>query len=130
MKKILCIDDSKNLLVTLKKRFELEIDDVVVLSAENGKEGLDLARREKPDLIILDVTMPVMNGDEVLERLKRSANLAENEFPTADIPVIILTSHGPEEKGKYLQAGAIDYITSPFDTIQLVNRVKSILKVD
>jgi CheY-like chemotaxis protein len=123
MKKILCIDDSKNLLVTLKKRFELEIDDVVVLSAENGKEGLDLARREKPDLIILDVTMPVMNGDEVLERLKRSANLAENEFPTADIPVIILTSHGPEEKGKYLQAGAIDYITSPFDTIQLVNRV-------
>jgi len=127
VKKILCIDDSPNLLQMLKKRFEMELPDVTVFNAANGREGIETARREHPDLIILDITMPDMSGYEVLEVLKRSTNLAEDEHPTTDIPVVMLTSHGPEEKGKYIQAGAIDYISSPFDTLELIGRIQSIL---
>jgi CheY-like chemotaxis protein len=127
MKKILCIDDSVNLLQTLKKRFELEIADLKVLGADNGPQGIELARKEKPDLIILDITMPGMDGYQVLHELKHPDKIAADEYSTVDIPVIILTSHGPEERGKYLQAGALDYISSPFDTVDLINRVKSLI---
>jgi CheY-like chemotaxis protein len=109
-KKILCVDDSVNLLQVLKKRFELELDGVEVITAENGKEGLELARSEAPDLIFLDINMPGMNGDEVLKELKHPSDLPPGALNTKDIPVIILTSHGPEERSKYIQAGAFDYM--------------------
>jgi two-component system, OmpR family, alkaline phosphatase synthesis response regulator PhoP len=124
MKKILCIDDSVNLLQILKKRFELEIPDLKVFSANSGASGLEIARSEMPDLIILDITMPTMDGYEVLNVLKRSK---EGRPATADIPVIILTSHEPSESSKYLSAGAAAYISSPFDTNELITRVKSLL---
>lgn len=124
MKKILCIDDSVNLLQILKKRFELEIPDVKVLSANNGVTGLEIARTEMPDLIILDITMPTMDGYEVLQRLKKSQ---AGQPSTAEIPVLILTSHEPSESSKYLAAGAAAYISSPFDTTNLITRVRSFL---
>ncbi len=126
-KKILCIDDSLNLLQVLKKRFEFELKDVSVLTADNGEDGLKKARQESPDLIFLDINMPKMNGDEVLADLQNPKNLLEGEFDTKDIPVIILTSHGPEERSRYLAAGAREYISSPFDTSSLVETVRGLL---
>lgn len=125
-KTILCIDDSINLLQVLKKRFEFELKDVRVITADNGEDGIKLARSEKPDLIFLDINMPGMSGDEVLSVLKKRTYCAET-FNTADIPIMILTSHGPEEKSKYLSLGATDYISSPFDTSVLVEKVRCLL---
>jgi len=124
-KKILCIDDSINLLQVLKRRFEFDIEDVEVFITDNGEEGLRIARTEKPALIILDISMPEMDGSQVLEALKHST--PEGESSTKDIPVIILTSHGPEERAKFIAAGALDYISSPFDTTELVDKVKKAL---
>lgn len=126
-KKILCVDDSINLLQVLKKRFEFELEDIEVITADNGKDGLERARAEAPDLIFLDINMPGMTGDEVLKELKHPSDLPAGACNTKDIPVIILTSHGPEERSKYIQAGALDYIPSPFDTEMLVEKVKGIL---
>jgi len=126
-KKILCIDDSINLLQVLKKRFELEVPDVTVFTADNGEDGIRIARAEGPDLIFLDINMPGMNGDEVLQELKHPTSLNEGDLDTTEVPVVILTSHGPEERSKYLAAGATDYIPSPFDTNALVEKVRGIL---
>ena len=127
MKKILCIDDSANLLQTLTKRFEIEIKDVKIYGAESGRSGLQIARTESPDLIILDINLPDLDGYEVLRQLKHPRDLKDNESPPHDIPVLILTSHGPEERSRFMQAGAIGYISSPFDTRDLIERVKAIL---
>jgi DNA-binding response OmpR family regulator len=122
-KKILLVDDSINLTQALKKRFEFELKDVSVFIARNGTDGLALAKAERPDLIILDVNMPDMNGDIVLKKLKS----ADEGSLTKHIPVIILTSNDPEEKPRFIAAGALDYITSPFSTDELVAKVKKIL---
>ena len=124
MKKILCSDDSVNLLRVLKKRFELEIVDTVVMTADTGEKGIRIAREELPSVILLDITMPDMSGDEVLRELKSSQN-----EDVRSIPVIILTSHGPEKRSEYLQAGAVDYISSPFDIDELLAKIKKIFEV-
>ncbi len=129
-KKILCIDDSVNLLQALKRRFEFDIPDVEVLITDNGEDGLNLARKERPALIILDVNMPEMSGEEVLRQLKHPHDLGKEELLTRDIPVIILTSYGPEMRSKFIEAGAVDYISSPFDTNELVTKVTDILSKD
>ena len=126
-KKILCIDDSINLLQVLKKRFGFDIPDAEVITTDNGEDGLMLARREKPDVIILDINMPEMSGEEVLAQLKHPTDLGEGESSTKDIPVVVLTSRGPEEWAKFIKAGAADYISSPFDMSELVAKVKIII---
>ena len=126
-KKILCIDDSKNLLQILRKRFELDMPEVSVFSAQSGKEGVAIARKECPDVILLDITMPDMSGDEVLKQLKRPHDIDAATCSTKNIPVLILTAHGPEERDRYIEGGAADYISSPFDTGELVEKVKSYL---
>ena len=70
-KKILCVDDSVNLLNSLKELFESELNAVEVITARDDVEGLYLARKEQPNLIILDVNLPDMKGDEVLRHLKK-----------------------------------------------------------
>ena len=127
MKKILCIDDSVNLLQVLKKRFEFEIPDVEVITTDNGEDGLMLARTENPVVIILDINMPEMNGEEVLQELKHPTNLGEGETSTKDIPIVVLTSREPEERSKFIRAGAVDYISSPFDTNELVAKIKTLI---
>jgi len=126
-KKILCIDDSENLLQILKKRFEFELPDVEIFTAQSGEEGIKVARDECPDLILLDITMPDMNGDEVLQRLKHPHDIPPGQCPTVEIPILILTAHGPEERNRFLTAGATDYISSPFDTGELVEKIKNLL---
>lgn len=113
--KVLVIDDDRPLCNVVAE--VLLAEDIEVLQAHDGAEGLTLANRERPDLIILDVMMPVMSGYEVCRSLRRS-------FLTANIPVIMLTALGdPMEKVKGMAEGADDYLTKPFHPDELRSRV-------
>ena len=118
--KILIIDDSPDALAVAKTRLAHEGHDI--LCAGSGKEGLEAAGRHKPDMILLDVDMPDMNGFEVCRRLKADADLCM-------VPVIFLSgSGGPEEKVKGLNIGAVDFVTKPFDVFELRARVNAGLR--
>jgi DNA-binding response OmpR family regulator len=94
-----------------------------LFEGENGVEGLAIAAKEMPDLIILDITMPVMTGIEMLGKLK-----AENDLK--DIPVIMLTAEsGKENVMQIVKMGVKDYIVKPFKGEQLIERAKNILKL-
>jgi DNA-binding response OmpR family regulator len=119
--KILTVDDSKTIRMIVKKAFSQYNCDLY--EAENGVEGLALANKEIPDLIILDITMPVMTGIEMLEKLKAEKELKE-------IPVIMLTAEsGKENVMKIVKMGVKDYIVKPFKGEQLVERAKGVLKL-
>ena len=93
-----------------------------VKTAANGQSALTTANAERPDLILLDLMMPGMDGYEVLERLRRTER-------TAAIPVILLTARGEEEeKVRGFEVGADDYVTKPYSTNELTLRVKALLR--
>ena len=118
--KILLVDDNEDMLETLKHLFTLYEFNVVL--AKNGKEAVEMAKNESPNLIILDALMPVMNGFEACKQLK-----AENI--TKEIPVIFLSANYTEDSHRVLglELGADDYILKPFNAKELVTKVKSIL---
>ncbi|OQX56163.1 MAG: hypothetical protein B5M53_02890 [Candidatus Cloacimonas sp. 4484_209] len=120
MKKILVVDDEQDILELIS--IILSEKDTVVYKAKDGLTAIDIARKEKPDLILLDVMMPEMDGWEVLKILKID-EIAK------DIPVVILTCK-TETKDKVLgiQEGAVDYITKPFDPDYLHRRINEIIK--
>ncbi|MCL2388993.1 MAG: response regulator [Elusimicrobia bacterium] len=120
MFKILVIDDEVFLREMLRDIFTHAGYEVIV--AQNGNEGLDKIHSEKPDLVLLDCQMPVMDGYEVLTQLKK-----EPRYQT--LPVIMLTAMASEQDEiKGLNLGLDDYITKPFKTPILVARVKTILE--
>jgi CheY-like chemotaxis protein len=111
-KKILSIDDSKMVHMVVTRT--LKPLDVEVITAVNGQEGIEKAEKEKPDLILLDATMPVMDGIEALAALK--ANPA-----TKDIPVLMLSADsGKDNVERAMQLGALKFITKPFTGDALV----------
>lgn len=115
--KILTVDDSKTIRMIVKKAFRPF--DCEMVEAENGVEGLAAASKEKPDLIILDITMPVMNGIEMLGKLKADAALK-------DIPVIMLTAEsGKENVMQIVKMGVKDYMVKPFKGEQLIERAQN-----
>ncbi len=118
--KILIVDDELDTLVPLKRT--LEAGDYQVIEASNGMEAIEKTRSEQPDLILLDLMMPGMDGIEVCKVLK--------EDPTTDdIPVIMLTAKGDiEDKIGGIETGADDYVTKPFDLGELKARIKMILR--
>ena len=117
--KILTVDDSKTIRMIVKKAFRPY--DCQIIEGENGVEGLALASKEKPDLIVLDITMPVMNGAEMLAKMKEEPDLK-------DIPVIMLTAEaGKENVMKIVQMGVKDYMVKPFKGEQLIERVTKIM---
>ncbi len=121
MPSILIADDNEEMLETLERIFELyEFD---VFKAKNGREAVDLAEKELPDLIILDAKMPVMDGFEACTIIKENRK-------TRDIPVVFLTANyiQPTDRVTGLQLGADDYLLKPFNSKELVARVKSIIK--
>jgi two-component system alkaline phosphatase synthesis response regulator PhoP len=118
-KKILVVDDEKDL--TALVSLHMKMAGFEVLTASNGEKALDLSREEKPDLIILDLMLPKIDGWQVCERLRQDA-------VTKDIPVIMLTARAQiEDKLKGFEAGADDYVTKPFSPRELVARVKRVL---
>lgn len=118
--KILIVDDEQDILALLE--YNLKKAGFQVASAEDGPEAIESAKREKPDLIILDIMLPSMEGTEVCKILKR-------ENTTNSIPVIMLTAKGEEiDRIVGLELGADDYITKPFSPRELILRVKAVLK--
>lgn len=118
MKRILIIEDEKDLVTGLK--FNLEARDYHVITAYDGETGYRKALEEQPDLVILDLMLPKLNGFEVCKRLKK-------EVP--EIPIIMLTAKSQEsEIVTGLELGADDYITKPFSVLELIARIKTVLR--
>jgi two-component system alkaline phosphatase synthesis response regulator PhoP len=118
--KILLVDDEIDTLLPLK--LSLEVEDYLVLGASNGFQALELAKTNIPDLILLDIMMPGMDGYEVCVQLKKDP-------VTRNIPVIMLTAKDAvREKVKGLDIGADDYVTKPFNLNELKARIKSVLR--
>lgn len=118
--KILIAEDdriNRNLIINI-----LKIKDYDVIVAKNGKEAVDLCQSQRPDLIIMDIQMPVMGGLEATRIIKSNQEIA-------DIPVLALTAlamKGDEEKIRY--AGCDDYITKPVDIETILNKVEKYLR--
>lgn len=119
-KRILVVDDEVDLVETV--RFSLELEGLDVLVAYNGEEGLNQARKENPDLILLDLMLPKLDGYKVCRLLKFDERYKH-------IPVLMLTAK-TQEKDKILgkETGADEYITKPFEMDELMNKVKHYLK--
>lgn len=118
MSRILIIEDDQAILRGLKDN--LEFESYEILTAVDGREGYDLARNENPDLIVLDLMLPGMNGLEICQRLRAEGRL---------IPILILTARGEEvERVRGLDLGADDYVTKPFSVPELLARVRAILR--
>lgn len=119
-KRILVIDDEEDLVNLLTVR--LEADGYEVLIALDGQAGLDKAHEERPDLILLDVMMPIMDGYQVCRFLKFDDELK-------NIPVIMLTARIQEKDKKIGQnVGADAYLTKPFDLNELSRKIRAYLK--
>jgi CRP-like cAMP-binding protein len=119
-KKILLIEDNKDMRENTAEI--LELSKYQVFTAKNGKEGIEIAQKEKPDLIICDIMMPVLDGYGVLHLLSKNAL-------TASIPFIFLTAKAERsDMRKGMEMGADDYVTKPFDDIELLNAIESRLK--
>jgi two-component system cell cycle response regulator len=119
--RILIIDDSR-VIMHVAQNFLNRIGHEV-LSAQDGLEGLRLAQSQVPDLVLLDLVLPQMDGYEVCQKLKQ-------EEQTRHIPVIMLTSKSePGDKVRGLESGAVDYVTKPFDEAELLARVNIHLRI-
>lgn len=120
MHKILIIDDLKENVFMLQHRLEKE--NYVILSANTGDKGIEIAKQEEPDLILLDIMMPGKNGIEVCKELLEMK-------ATKNIPIIMVTAKvGADDIKIGLEAGAFDYIKKPFNQIELLARVRTALK--
>lgn len=120
MKKILIVDDEQDIVESLK--FVLEVSEYTCYCAYNGEDGLRMAKELSPDLIILDVMMPKINGYKISRLLKYDKKYK-------DIPIIMVTARSQEED-KLIgeETGADEYITKPFDLDYVVQRVQTHLK--
>ncbi|MCD6068990.1 MAG: transcriptional regulator, Crp/Fnr family [Bacteroidetes bacterium] len=120
MKKILLIEDNRDVRENTAEILKLAQYDVI--TAINGKEGVELAQKEKPDLIICDIMMPVLDGHGALHLLSKNEE-------TAGIPFIFLTAKAERSDfRKGMEMGADDYLTKPFDDVELLNAIESRLK--
>jgi len=118
--KILVIDDEPLVVEVLKIRLEMNNYEVII--ARDGVDGLERAMREKPDLIILDIVMPGLDGYQICRKLKEDRK-------TKTIPVIMLTALGQSAgRKKGYSSGAYDYIFKPFDDEELLNSIERALK--
>ncbi len=117
--KILVVDDEPFILRSLT--FVLRTQGHEVFEAKNGEEAIALVHEEKPDLVFLDVMMPLMNGYQVCEQIKRDPELK-------GVYVIMLTAKGQEsDRVKGLAVGADEYMTKPFSPSKIIQRVKEIM---
>ena len=117
---ILIVEDEKDIVKMLE--YNLGKEGFKTLSSRNGEDALALTRRGRPDLIILDLMLPGIDGLEVCKTLKRDAK-------TASIPVIMLTAKSQEsDKVIGLELGADDYVTKPFSPRELIARIKAVLR--
>lgn len=118
-KKVLIADDEQNIVISIE--FLLRREGFAVVVAADGEAALAQARAEKPDLVLLDVMMPKMNGFDVCQAIRADADLA-------GMRILMLTAKGREtEVSKGLGLGADAYMTKPFSTKELVAQVRTLL---
>ena len=117
---ILVVDDEQDLLDLIE--YNLKKEGFDVLKAEDGKEGIEMAREHSPNLVLLDIMMPVMDGMEAVEIMREDDDLRR-------IPIIFLTARGDEKtEVEGLNKGGDDYITKPISTTKLISRIKAVLR--
>ena len=117
---ILVVDDEKDLLDLIE--YNLKKEGFAVLKAENGEEGIKIAKDHKPDLVLMDIMMPKMDGMEAVEQMRADEDLKS-------IPIIFLTARSDEKtEVEGLDKGGDDYITKPISTTKLISRIKAVLR--
>ena len=120
MTRVLIIDDEAP--IRLLCRVNLEAEGLEVLEAPDGPSGLDVAREQRPDVILLDVMMPGLDGWRVAE------NLLEDPV-TRDVPVVFLTARADlRDRARGMDLGGIDYITKPFNPVELAMLVRGVVR--
>ncbi len=119
-KTILVVDDEKDLLDLIE--YNLKKEGFQVLKAENGEQGIAVAKENKPDLVLLDIMMPKMDGLEAVEIMRKDDDLKR-------IPIIFLTARSDEKtEVEGLNKGGDDYITKPISTTKLISRIKAVMR--
>ena len=114
---VLIVEDEENILEAI--RYNLEHEGYRVLAAQDGEEGLNLTRQDSPDLVLLDIMLPRLDGFELCRILRRES----------DVPILMLTAKGEEiDRVVGLELGADDYVTKPFSMRELVVRVRNLLR--
>jgi two-component system KDP operon response regulator KdpE len=117
--KVLVVDDAAEVIEAVTVSFTLQWRETDVIGADNGETALDLIEQERPDVVLLDIAMPGMDGFETLREIRAFS----------DVPVIMLTARDDViDKVKGLELGADDYVTKPFDHLELLARVKALLR--
>jgi DNA-binding response OmpR family regulator len=117
--RVLVIDDESP--IRLLCRVNLEAEGMTVLEAGDGSSGLEIARRERPDVILLDVMMPGLDGWRVAEQLLEDPT-------TVDIPVVFLTARADlRDRARGMDLGGIDYITKPFNPVELAQLMREVV---
>ena len=121
MTKVLYVEDNDDNVFMLKMRLEL-LGDFEVLAAENGEKGCEMAATEQPDLVLMDLEMPVVDGWEATRRLRDNPQ-------TRDIPIIALSAHAlAGEREKALAAGCNEFDTKPIEFDRLVATIRQLLE--
>ena len=119
MSKILIVEDNEMNRDMLSRRLERKGYEVVM--AEDGQKGVDMSKSENPDLILMDLSLPVMDGWEATSTIKADGN-------TKDIPIIVLTAHAMAgDREKALEAGADEYDTKPIEFKRLLGKIKDFI---
>lgn len=119
MTRILVVDDEPDVIEALRIGFELQWREIDVLGAGDGPAALDLIEHEHPDIVLLDIGLPGMDGFEVLRNVRTFS----------DVPVVMLTARDDAiDKVKGLELGADDYVTKPFDHLELMARIRAVLR--
>lgn len=124
MPKVLIVDDEPHIRLLLEQTLEdFEDKGVEILTSNNGKEALEIIKKEKPDIVYLDVMMPGINGYDVCDTVK-------NELKLKDIYIIMLTAKGQEfDKKKGADVGADIYMTKPFNPDAIVEKTADVLGI-
>ena len=120
--KLLIVDDEPHIRMLIEQTLEeLEDEDVIFLTADNGEDALEIIKEEKPQLVFLDVMMPKMNGMEVCRRVKK-------ELALDDVYIVLLTAKGQElDRQKGHEVGADIYMTKPFDPEAILAKARQVL---
>ncbi len=119
-RRVLIADDER--ITRMLVKLLLKREHYAVREAANGKEAIDVATRERPDVLLIDLNMPTMDGYEAIQHLRRGMSFA-------GMPIVVLTSeHGPGVERRVLDLGADDYVVKPFDADVLVSRVRAVLR--
>ncbi|MEO8207612.1 MAG: response regulator transcription factor [Chloroflexota bacterium] len=117
--RILVVDDEPDVIESVRLGFTLQWREIDVVGAVNGEAGLDSIEHDRPDIVLLDIGLPDIDGFEVLRQIRAFS----------DVPVVMLTAHDDSmDKVKGLELGADDYVTKPFNHLELMARVKAVLR--